>query len=104
MFPIRWTSRKKSAVRHSEKTRRRAMFMESLEDRSLMAVTASVAANVLTVNLSAANDAAFITNSATGIRVGNALNGTSALADTTGIISIVVNDTGRCHANSEFQR
>jgi autotransporter-associated beta strand protein len=65
-----------------------------LEDRVTPAVSASVVANVLTVTLSAPGDHAFITSSASGIRVGTTANGTEALADTTGIVRINLVDSG----------
>ncbi|MCA9070484.1 MAG: hypothetical protein KDA84_16240, partial [Planctomycetaceae bacterium] len=69
---------------------------ELLEDRVLLTVTAVVDSNnVLTVELDAANDQAFITsNPGNQFRVGTTAGANDILADTAGIVSIVVNDTG----------
>ena len=68
--------------------------LEELENRTTPAVSTSVVSNVLTVSLGAASDSAFITNSASGIRIGTAANGTDVRTDTTGITAIVVQDSG----------
>ena len=67
---------------------------ERLEDRTLLTVMATVDGNnVLNVSLDA-TETAFITNSASGIRVGTTANGTDILTDTMGIVGIAVTDAG----------
>ncbi len=93
------------AARQEARKRRgmRKLFLEPLEDRRLLAVTATVDGNnVLNVSLNAASDHAYITNSGSGIRVGTTANGTEALTDTTGIVAISVTGTGAAGQNVDF--
>jgi hypothetical protein len=81
--------------KHQPIRRLSTLNLLELEDRSVPAVTASVDSNnVLTVTLSAPGDHAFISASASGIRVGTTVYGTEALPDTPGIVRIDVVDSG----------
>ncbi|MFQ3650644.1 MAG: hypothetical protein SNJ75_09940, partial [Gemmataceae bacterium] len=79
---------------HHPQPHHRRLHVETLEDRSVPAVTASLSSGILTVTLSAPGDHAFITSSTAGIRVGTTSNGTEALVDTTGINRIDLVDSG----------
>ena len=84
---------KKQLARRTRKSRRRAFF-ESLEDRSMMAVTALFNVDTLTISLDSASDSAYVQVDGTNIDVATSEGGEDILADQAGVTTIIVQDTG----------
>jgi parallel beta-helix repeat protein len=91
-------SRRQARRKPAAKVRRQThggLHLEHLEDRRLLAVTASLDMGVLTVSLDAMNDHAFLQIDGSGnVDVGTTEGGEDVLANQTGVTSIVVEDDG----------
>src|SRR5438045_1404266 len=89
-------SRKTSHRKRSLVQRRRIRLVaEQLEDRLAPAITASWdPAGILTVNLSAAGDHAFLKVDAGNIDVGTSEGGTDIVSNQAGVTSLVIRDSG----------
>ncbi len=85
---------KKQTKKQRSRSYGRRLFLEPLEDRRMLAVTADFDGGLLTVSLSEANDHAFISYDDGNIRVGTSDGGDDVYDDLDNITAILVEDTG----------
>jgi hypothetical protein len=87
-------SKRNTSKRNRLRLQEAPHYAEVLEDRSLLAVTAALVGDVLTVSLDAVNDAAFLRIDGGGnVDVGTTEGGEDVLANSAGVMTIIVQDS-----------